>query len=195
MFKSPRGLLPALLSTLAAFAPDLDAQTILLRGKIEQHARPGTFVLACSGVLLEGGTASLKPFVGLQVELRASLVAQSPVRLRVAAVKTIARGFEIGGNARLGRSLTFHVTGTPGSFYVVFAGARTGFLPFGTAGTWFLSGGVPLAAGRLPAAGTAQFPLPIPNAPKLAGLTLYGQAVLWSSALYLTNPDCKTLRS
>lgn len=191
-----------LVAVLVAAAAEASAQSVALRGKVEDvQGTAGQFFVDCTKVQLTSGVIDLNAFVGQQVSLQGnwngSFAAPS---IAVAALQPVATSFEIGGGAKIGGTANFHVFGTPGDIAVPALAVGSGFTPFGAAGSILvdLQGAFVFAAQVIPGVGQTQLPLAIPNDPALVGVEVFGQAGIFSpgsGALLVTNPDCKTIDS
>lgn len=178
------------LSSLAA------AQSVTVRGKVEDvSGAPGQFILDCTNVDLSSSNFDLNQFVGAQVELQGTWNGStaSPAVL-VTALQSVGESFEIGGSGQIGTLAKPSVTGTPGSLAITFASLSSSFVPTAGFGTVLL-GGIPFhtGSGTIPAGGTRELSVLIPNDSALIGIDIFGQgAIIAAGTVQLTNPDCKT---
>jgi hypothetical protein len=189
-------LVPFLLAAAAATA---SAQTVSVRGKVEDvSGQPGRFVLDCTKAELTSSAVDLNAFVGQQVALTGAWNGSSdaPV-VDVATMQAVAETFEVGGNGQLGGELSFLVTSNPGDTALMFAALDSGFLPASKAGTLLLSVSplILVASGTVGGDGTFEVKGDVPDDPALDGVTVYGQAFIAFAAggVALSNNDCNTL--
>ncbi|TAJ12637.1 MAG: hypothetical protein EPO68_13605 [Planctomycetota bacterium] len=197
-FLRPRSSL--LLAALAAAAVQTSAQDVTLRGKVEDvQGTANQFFVDCTKVQLTSGALDLNAFVGQQVSLQGNWNGSTAApSIAVTSLEPVAATFEIGGGAKLGGTVNFHVFGTPGDIAVPALAVGSGFVPVGAAGSILieLQGAFVFAAKVIPAVGPTQLPLAIPSDPALVGVDLFGQAGVYSpgsGALLFSNPDCKTI--
>jgi hypothetical protein len=194
---SPRSLLVPL--ALAAAATAASAQSVHLRGKVEDQAgNPGHFVVGCTNTELTSAVVDLQSLVGQQVALDGSWngSATDPV-VDVASATIVNKLFEVGGNGKLGGQVSFKITSDPGDFGVMFAAIAPGFLNAHRPGVLFLSLSplLTVASGFVAADGTFEVKGDVPDDPALDGVTVYGQSFISfvAGGSALSNPDCITL--
>jgi hypothetical protein len=186
---------------LAALSTSLSAQTVTLRGKVEDNpALPGTFMLGCTDTALTSAGPNLVPFDGLQVQLTGTWNGSSTApSVDVTSIATAAKLFEVGGGGTIGKDISFKVTSAPGDLAVMFAALDANFVPAHSLGVLFLSltPMLHVATGTVAGDGTFEVKGTIPNDPALDGVVVYGQAVVGFTAggATLSNPDCVLLHN
>ncbi len=186
------------LLSAACLAAGLTAQTVTLRGKIEdvsgtsnQFFIDGTNLPAISSVL------NLDAWVGQQAILQVVDVGTpaAPV-IRVDAAVATTKVMDM-GNLELGESSTFEVFAPQGSAAFMFMDFRsnTGFTPAGSLGTWLL-GPSPhlLAAGITNGQNQFEVQFATPNNPQLVGLSVTSQALVGDHGTwFFSNTDNKVV--
>jgi hypothetical protein len=181
------------LSSLAA------AQHATLRGKVEDvSGTTDQFIIDCANVDLTSATFDLNLFVGSHVEIQGIWDGSTTSPLvDVTAILEVPESFELGGGGKIGSPLKPSVTGTPGALAITMGAVSNAFLPLGTFGTILLGGTTfHTGSGTIPAGGTLELSIEVPNDPTLVGVDVFGQAAILdtgASTLLFTNPDCQTL--
>ncbi len=183
------------------FSTTTTAQNVSFRAKVENTSGNNVHSIACTNTRLTSNTINLKAFHGLQVMIQGKVLrmGSSPL-IQVNSIKGVARTFEIGGNAKIGREFSIHVAHIPGSFFATYLSGtgRSTLVPLGQLGVFFLRDAFLALTGRVPAGGVFQLKIKIPNDSRLVGLKILGQAAIVpanSRAVFLSNPSCKTVRS
>ena len=185
----------------ALVATSLTAQTQLLRGKVEDvRQTQNKFVLDCTSIPLTSTKLNLNLLVGNQYIMQVvnKGTASSPM-LEVQSVTATTKVFDM-GNIRLGRADRWQVRGKAGSKTVVAvtATALTGYVPLGSLGTFLLGPNFAVVGqGAINQLGVFEFRLQPPNMNSLVGMSFTGQALVQepNGFLFLSNPDCKQVRS
>ena len=183
---------------LACLAAGLTAQTVTLRGKIEdvsgtanQFYVDGTNLPAVSTAL------NLNTWVGQQAILQVVNTGSptAPV-LRVDAAVATTKVMDM-GNLKIGDSSTFEVTAPQGSAAFMFMDfqANTGFTPAGALGCWLLGPSPYLLAGGITnAQNQFQVQFATPNNPQLIGLSVTSQAFVGDHGnWFFSNVDNKVV--
>ncbi len=177
------------------------SQNVTFRAKVENSSSNNIHVVACTNTRLTSTTVNLNAFHGMQVFIQGKVLrmGSSPL-IQVNSIKSVARTFEIGGNAKIGREFSIHVAHTPGSFFATYLSStgRSTLIPLGQLGVFFLRDAFLYLTGRVPSAGVFQLKVSIPNDTRLVGLKIMGQAAIVppkARTLFLSNPSCKTIRS
>ena len=172
------GLAAALILTATS-----EAQNVTFRAKVENSSGNNVHVVACTNTRLTSNTINLRGFHGMQVLIQGKVLSMgnSPL-IQVNSIKTVARTFEIGGNAKIGREFSIHVAHTPGSFFAAYLSAtgRSTMIPLGRLGVFFIRDAFTALTGRVPAGGIFQQKVNIPNDSRLVGLKILGQAAIVS---------------
>jgi hypothetical protein len=174
------------------------AQTVTLRGKIEDVSGPGNqFVIDGTNLPAVSTALNLNTWVGQQAILQVVNVgtATAPV-IRVDAAVPTVKVMDM-GNLRLGQSSTFEVDAPAGSAAFMFLDwqSNTGFTPAGGLGCWLLGPAPFLLAGGI-TNGQNQFEVQFatPNNPQLLGLRVSSQAFVGDHGTwFFSNPDNKTV--
>lgn len=195
--KLPYISLPLSLLALSALAA---AQHVTVRGKVEDvSGTAGEFTLDCANVSLSSTTVDLNLFVGLQVELQGGWNGSTTTpAVAVADMVEVPRSFEIGGGGKIGSAIKPTVTGTPGALAFTMGAVTTSFVPFGGFGTILLgTNAFPTGSGTIPASGTLELSIQVPDDATLVGVDVFGQGAIVDTvgnSVLFTNPDCVTLK-
>jgi hypothetical protein len=185
-----------LLPVACLFAASLQAQTVTLRGKIEDVQNTSNqFYLDGTNLPVVSSALNLNVWQGQQAIMQVVNIgtATAPV-IRVDSAVATTKVMDM-GNLRLGQSSTFEVTAPAGSAAFMFLDFRsnTGFLPAGELGTWLLGLSPYLLAGGI-TNGQNQFQTQFatPNNPQLVGLSITAQAFVGDHGTwFFSNPDNK----
>lgn len=191
----------------ALLACGVTAQTQLVRGDVDviQNTNPDRFQLDCTGIPLVSSTVNLRQLHDASrqqdIEYEMEVVdigTGGRTVLDVRSARVIPELFDM-GNLRFGRSETWETFAAPGSQVWTFVDFRaaTRYLPIGPAGTWVLGAGAfAIASGTTSAIGRFQFQFTMPTVPALVGTEFTAQSVVQENGVFwLTNPDCKDVRS
>lgn len=189
-------VLPLIATT--CLAAGLTAQTVTLRGKIEdvsgtsnQFFVDGTNLPAVSGAL------NLNAWVGQQAILQVVDVGTptAPV-IRVDAAVATTKVMDM-GNLDIGDSSTFEVNAPQGSAAFMFMDfrANTGFTPAGSLGCWLLGPSPYLLAGGITnSQNQFEVQFATPNDPQLIGLSITSQALVGDHGnWFFSNTDNKVV--
>lgn len=188
----------SLLSLTTVLATHLAAQTVTLRGKVEDvSGTSNQFFLDGTNLPVVSTTLNLNTVVGQQAIMQVVDIGTpgAPV-IRVDSSAPAPTVMDM-GNLRLGQSSTFEVNAPAGSAAFMFMDfqVNTGFLPAGVLGTWLLGLSPHLLAGGITNGQNqfeAQFFTP-PN-PQLLGLRITSQAFVGDHGTwFFSNPDNKTV--
>ncbi len=190
-------LLPLLPLTLALTA---NAQTQLVRGKVEDVPSTSRFVLDCTTLPLVSTTLNLNTLVGQQWNLQVVNTGTPSQPILDVRSATPATKIMDMGNLRFGRSERWQVNYTPGSLAAVYVQltSATSYLPAGAPGTWLLGlNCMHLATGTTNGQGQFEFNITMPTIPSLVGVSFSSQALVRTPAgeLVVANPDCKEVRN
>jgi hypothetical protein len=182
----------------ACVAAGLTAQTVTLRGKIEDVSGPGNqFVIDGTNLTAVSSALNLNAWVGQQAILQVVDVGTptAPV-IRVDAAVATTKVMDM-GNLRLGESKTFEVNAPQGSAAFMFMDfqSNTGFTPAGSLGTWLLGPSPYLLAGGITnSQNQFEVQFTTPNNPQLLGLRITSQALVGDHGnWFFSNPDNKTV--
>lgn len=183
---------------LAVFAASVAAQTVTLRGKVEDvQGTQNQFFLDGTNLPLVSTALNLNTLVGQQAIMQVVDIGTPAAPLiRVDSSVPTTKVMDM-GNLRLGQSSTFEVNAPAGSAAFMFMDFQdnTGFLPVGGLGTWLLGLAPYLLAGGITDGQNqfeAQFFTP-PN-PQLLGLRITSQALVGDHGTwFFSNPDNKTV--
>lgn len=191
-------ILPLLTCSLL-FAATLAAQTVTLRGKVEDvQGTANQFYLDGTNLPVVSTALNLNLWVGQQAVMQVVNIgsATAPV-IRVDAAVATTKVMDM-GNLRLGQTSTMEVIAPAGSAAFLFMDftANTGFLPAGGFGTWLLSTSPYLHAGGLTnAQNSFQAPFTTPAIQSLLGLAVTTQAFVGDHGnWFFSNPDNKTVQ-
>jgi len=186
-------LLPLFLLSGAVFA-----QQVTLRGKVEDLQGTSHWLVGCTDTELFSAGINLHIFVGQQVLVQGAMLAGSvPPHVDVNTIVSTPETFEIPGNPQTGGTMRFAATYTAGSQVAFYAALAPGFRPVGSAGMFFLDPATAqrVISGVIPALGTLQLSINVPNDATLIGRTVFAQALIRTgSVLILSNPDCKVIQ-
>jgi hypothetical protein len=181
------------------FSAAASAQSLNFSGIVESV--PGSanrYTVACSNAELLSPDVDLMPFVNQHVHITGEWnVSYTDPIVYVEAVQAVPQIFALGGTGQIGMDLKVSFDADPGTVAFSQIATEPFFLSIGGSGTLFidLSKVVGSTNGVVPASGTLEANLPIPNNPAFVGLELYAQGATFDSqgVLNLTNPDCKTI--
>jgi len=191
--------IPCLLPVTCVLATGLAAQTVTLRGQVEDvPGTPNQFILDGTNLPLVSTALNLNLLVGQQAIMQVVDVGTpgAPV-IRVDSSVPTAKVMDM-GNLRLGQTSTFEVNAPAGSAAFMFLDfqSNTGFLPAGSLGTWLLGLSPFLLAGGI-TNGQNQFQTPFftPPNPQLIGLRISSQAFVGDHGnWFFSNPDDRTVQ-
>jgi len=188
---------------LLLMSSPLLAQDVTFSGKVENgegvcHDCPGfDFVLDYTHTSISSATIDLKPFVGLYVKGEGHWNGSvTTPALDVTSLTVVPQSFSIGGGGSIGKTLKFTTFASPGDLAFVMASTKDSFVPSPGVGILFLD---PLhlsflGSGFVGGGGEFTLKVDVPNDPALIGLSVFGQAGLFTGgALTTTNSDLKVI--
>lgn len=181
------------------FTAAASAQSLNLSGTVESvPGMPNRYTVACSNAVLVSPDVDLNAFVNQHVHITGEWnVSYTDPIVYVETIQAVPQIFALGGTGQIGTDLMVGFTADPGTIAFSQIATEPFFLSIGGSGTLFIdmSKVVGSTNGVVPASGKLEVGLPIPNNPAFVGLELYAQGATFNSqgALYLTNPDCKTI--
>ena len=189
---------PSLLSVTFVLATSLAAQTVTLRGKVEDvSGTQNQFILDGTNLPLVSTALDLNTLIGQQAIMQVVDIGTPGVPvIRVDSSVPTTKVMDM-GNLRLGQTSTFEVDAPAGSAAFMFLDftSNTGFLPAGALGTWLLGLSPYLLAGGI-TNGQNQFQTQFftPPDPQLLGLKISGQAFVGDHGFwFFSNVDGKTV--
>jgi len=190
----------------ATLATTIDAQSVHLRGKVENgegacYYCPGfDYVIDVANYPITSSVYNLGSLIGLQIEATGQWNGSfaAPV-VDITSLALVNESFSIGGGGSVGGRLKFTATSTPGDSAILTASLGAGFVPlFPTHETFVLdpSTFVVLGSRVMGGNGEATFEIPAVSS-ALAGVDVFGQALVLpqnGAPAYLTNADFKNIR-
>jgi hypothetical protein len=189
----PFRLFPVAAVLVAGLASVASAQTVTIRGEIE-NAGP-TFVMSCTPLTLVSGGVNLGALLSQEVVATGTLVA--PNVFSVASASPVTDVLEVNNDASVGGTLELQVSGPPGRVEQIYYSLNNGFDTIHSMG-WFLGATVPhlLVQGVIAADGQLEVDIALPNLPVLANLELFFQDVRLPAGggFVLGNTDCVTIQ-